>query len=155
MRRNALVSFFGRRNVVLWPAIVVSIAALGGCPQQSSFVTVELVNDTSRSVRPGLFASGNATTAEALFVDANLREDFTDALFAELEPRETRTLDLGCEAEARLIGSFEASAFDDTSLLRIESTDAPIATRNVEFGCGDTVRIVYTVENGALRVRID
>lgn len=150
---NRKIGAIGKFGV--FAMLAVAAPLLGGCPQSSSLVTVELVNETARSIRPGLFASGSAQTAEELFVDANLREDFTDAVFAELAPRETRTLDLGCEAEARLIGSFEASAFDDTSLIRTESDDAPIATRNVEFGCGDTVRIVYYLENGALRVRIE
>lgn len=142
-------------RVALAVVALAAFASLGGCVVESNSVTVELVNNTPLDVTPSFFASGRATTNDTLFVEANLRQDFTTALFKELSAGETATLTLDCAAEARTIGSLGASAFNSADLSRVTSADEVFLSRGREFNCGDRVRIVYAIVNGALRVTVE
>jgi len=143
------------RLAAMGAAALGTVLSLGGCPTESNSVTVELVNNTTLDVTPNLYASGKAATNAALFVDANLRQDFTDALFKELASGETRSLTLDCAAEARTIGSLGASAFNPATLTRSTSADEVFLTRGGDFNCGDRVRIVYSIVSGAFRVTVE
>lgn len=146
------------RTSAIFLAAAFSLAALpGGCIVETiplGPITVELANQTALDVRPGFYTSDSATDAAGLFVDANLRTDFTDRAFPELRASETATLTLEC-ADASSIGVNGAVLFDAVQLIPTDSEDQIFLLRNTDFQCGTTVRFVYYADGDGFHVRVE
>jgi len=127
-----------------------------GCPAPvpPAPITIELVNQTGLDVRPNYYRSENAGTAADLFVDGNLRTDFTDRAFPELRPNETITLSVECDQLAS-VGARRPVLFDSVTLTVIRSEDAVLRVRADGIACGDTVRLVFFRDGEAFRVRVE
>lgn len=144
-----------RRATIAFAALAACVAfAAGGCqPPQPSPVTIELVNPTTLDVRPNLHVAASAGTPAELFVAANLRTDFTDRAFPELRAGETRSLTIDCGSDAAgAIGVSGSVLFDATSLGTTVSADTIFLKRDLDYSCGDTIRLRFFTEGSAFRV---
>jgi hypothetical protein len=137
-------------------ALCVVVMSIAGCPAPGppAPVTIELVNQTGFDVRPSYYRSASAGTAADLFIDANLRTDFTDRAFPELRPNETIALSVECDQIASL-GAQRPAMFDSTTLTVIRSENEVLRVRGDGIACGGTVRLVYYTEGTAFRVRVE
>lgn len=135
-------------------AAAAMLLALGGCMVTTDDVTIQVVNETGLDVTPNLFVSGVAADAGSLFVDGNRRTDYTSDDFGELRAGRTGSFNVFCD-EARSIGVNLPTAFDGDLFEQIASADSFVLLLDADYECNTTVRIVYYLDAGALRVRVE
>jgi hypothetical protein len=116
--------------------------------------TIEFANTTSLDLTPNFYYSDTAADAEGLFVVANLNTSFIRREFAELRPGETASTTLACERTLSM-GVSRPRLFNPAADEVIQSEDQIFLLRDRDFACGPTLRFVYFLEGGELRVRVE
>lgn len=152
------------RSAGLRPAAAPAAAGLllvaAGCivvstpPSPPPPTTIEFANTTALDLTPNFYYSDTATDAAGLFVVANLDTSFIRREFAELRPGETASTTLECERTLSL-GVSRPRLFNPAADQVIQSGDQVFLLRDRDFACGPTLRFVYFLEGGALRVRVE
>lgn len=145
LRRGLLLAATGQ----LWLTTGCPVA-----PPPAPPTTLEFVNATSLDLTPNFYYSDTAADAEGLFVAAHLDTSFIQREFAELRPGQTASTTLACRQTLSL-GVSQPRLFNPAADQVIQSEDRVFLLRDRDFDCGSTLRFVYFLEGGALRVRVE
>lgn len=139
-------------------AVFLTLLA-GGCvviePEPPpSPVDIEFVNNTNLSLTPNFYFSDSATSSSALFVFGFLNTSFITRPVKELRAGETGQTRIECDRVLSL-GVSQPKLFEGATLTVITSSDQIFLLKDRDFACGDSLRFVYTLEEGELRVRLE
>lgn len=149
------------RYAARWATAAV-LLGLGGCvailepppPPPPPETTVELVNESRYGVDPNFFVSSAATDEGGLFVSANRVTSFSTRAIPTLAADSRARLTFECD-EIRSMGVRRPVFSDAINFTGGTSDDVIVLLRDDEFVCGDAIRFVYFVEDGAFRVRAE
>ncbi len=148
MRRTFLVRF---PSFAIFPLALLLAASLPSCLVLPGAVTVRLVNTSSFTVDPNLYAAAGSLSADELFQSTNLVTSFSEEAFATIPPGQSRDVTIRCRW-AGTVGVYRPVFTGVGVGTGGQSQDSLVWHQGDQFQRGQTIVFTYSAGNKAFHV---